>query len=303
MKINKFVISLIYILFLSLNSYAEDVDIESSQIEIKDNGNLIIAYNSDTFLKKENIKISSKIVNYYKSERLINFNNDVIFDDLNNKVKIKSDEIIYDINKEIVNSVGDVILNFDDRYIMNSKNLFYDRINQVIFSNTKTIITDFQKNSYLLENNFRINLLNNTIKANKAIITDKDNNKFYFENLMINLNNKHIAGKEIKIEFERSYFGNKKNKPELMGRSAYSDEENLRIYNAVFSTCNTDISMCRGWELISKEFNHDKKNKLFEYKNSWLKIFDYKIFYLPYFNHPDPTIKRKSGFLTPYYSS
>ena len=117
MKINKFVISLIYILFLSLNSYAEDVDIESSQIEIKDNGDLIIAYNSDTFLKKENIKISSEIVNYYKSERLINFNNDVIFDDLNNKVKIKSDEIIYDINKEIVNSVGDVILNFDDKYI------------------------------------------------------------------------------------------------------------------------------------------------------------------------------------------
>ena len=171
MKINKFVISLIYILFLSLNSYAEDVDIESSQIEIKDNGDLIIAYNSDTFLKKENIKISSKIVNYYKSERLINFNNDVIFDDLNNKVKIKSDEIIYDINKEIVNSVGDVILNFDDKYIMNSKNLFYDRIDQVIFSSAKTIITDFQKNSYLLENNFRINLLNNTIKANKAIIT------------------------------------------------------------------------------------------------------------------------------------
>ena len=179
---------------------------------------------------------------------------------------------------------------------MNSKNLFYDRINQVIFSSAKTIITDFQKNSYLLENNFRINLLNNTIKANKATITDKDNNKFYFENLMINLNNNHIAGKEIKIEFERSYFGNKKNKPELMGRSAYSDEENLRIYNVVFSTCNTDISMCRGWELISKEFNHDKKNKLFEYKNSWLKIFDYKIFYLPYFNHPDPTIKRKSVF-------
>ena len=149
MKINKFIISLIYIIFLSVNTYAEDVDIESSQIEITDNGNLIIAFNSDTFLKKENIKISSKIVNYYKSERLINFNNDVIFDDLNNKVQIKSDEIIYDINKEIVNSVGDVILNFDDRYIVNSKNLFYDRINQVIFSSAKTIVTDFQKNSYL----------------------------------------------------------------------------------------------------------------------------------------------------------
>ena len=60
MKINKFVISLIYILFLSLNSYAEDVDIESSQIEIKDNGNLIIAYNSDTFLKKKILKLARK---------------------------------------------------------------------------------------------------------------------------------------------------------------------------------------------------------------------------------------------------
>ena len=28
-----------------------------------------------------------------------------------------------------------------------------------------------------------------------------------------------------------------------------------------------------------------------------------KLFYLPYFNHPDPTVKRKSGFLTPSYSS
>ena len=46
-----------------------------------------------------------------------------------------------------------------------------------------------------------------------------------------------------------------------------------------------------------------KKKKIFEYKNSWLKIFDYKVFYLPYFNHPDPTVKRKSGFLTPSYSS
>ena len=47
MKINKFIISLIYIIFLSVNTYAEDVDIESSQIEITDNGNLIIAFNSD----------------------------------------------------------------------------------------------------------------------------------------------------------------------------------------------------------------------------------------------------------------
>ena len=46
-----------------------------------------------------------------------------------------------------------------------------------------------------------------------------------------------------------------------------------------------------------------KLNKVFEYKNSWLKLFDKKNFYFPYFNHPDPSVKRKSGFLTPSYSS
>ena len=120
---------------------------------------------------------------------------------------------------------------------------------------------------------------------------------------MINLSNNHIAGREVKIEFFKSYFGNEKNDPKLRGKSAISDEEKLKIYKAVFSTCNTNINTCRGWELSSREFKHDKTNKIFEYFGSWLKIFDIKLFYLPYFNHPDPSVKRKSGFLTPSYSS
>ena len=45
----------------------------------------------------------------------------------------------------------------------------------------------------------------------------------------------------------------------------------------------------------------NKVKKLFEYEKSWFKVFDKKLFYLPYFNHPDPTVKRKSGFLNPFY--
>ena len=53
----------------------------------------------------------------------------------------------------------------------------------------------------------------------------------------------------------------------------------------------------------TKEFTHDKINKSFNYKNSWVKMFDKEIFYLPFFSHPDPTIKRKSGFLPPTYAN
>ena len=34
-----------------------------------------------------------------------------------------------------------------------------------------------------------------------------------------------------------------------------------------------------------------------------VKLFDKKIFYFPFFSHPDPSVKRKSGFLTPVYGS
>ena len=89
----------------------------------------------------------------------------------------------------------------------------------------------------------------------------------------------------------------------LKGKSSYSNENELKVYKAVFSTCNTINKSCRGWELNAEEFKHDKQKKVFEYKNSWLKILDFKVFYLPYFNHPDPSVKRKSGFLTPSYGS
>ena len=32
-------------------------------------------------------------------------------------------------------------------------------------------------------------------------------------------------------------------------------------------------------------------------------MFDYKLLFSPYFSHPDPTVKRKSGFLTPTYAT
>ena len=40
------------------------------------------------------------------------------------------------------------------------------------------------------------------------------------------------------IVFNKSYFGNEKNDPILKGRSSYSTDEELKVYKAVFSTCN-----------------------------------------------------------------
>ena len=92
------------------------------------------------------------------------------------------------------------------------------------------------------------------------------------------LKTNEIVGKEVKVDFIEDFFGNIKNDPLLKGKATTANNEKTIIHKAVFSTCNTDKKNCRGWELQSDKFIHNKKKKIFEYKDSWLKVFDKKVF-------------------------
>jgi len=51
--------------------------------------------------------------------------------------------------------------------------------------------------------------------------------------------------------------------------------------------------------LQAKKISHDKLKKTIYYDSAVLKIYDVPLFYFPKFFHPDPTVKRQSGFLAP----
>ncbi len=303
MKILKLIINSILLIFFISNAFAEEIKFEASKMDVTKNGKIIIAKDTNTKIPAEQIEIYSDDALYNKSEQILNFSQNVDFKDIANDIVIKSNLITYKKRKNLVYSDDETFFNIGEKYKIKSKDVSYDRNLKKIFGSNETIITDDEGNKYVLKENFVFDLINQTIRARSAIILDSKDNKYIFENLIIKLNSNQIAGKEIKIEFSDSFFGNINNNPELKGRSSYSDDQELRVYKAVFSTCNIENKKCRGWELSADEFNHDKEKKIFEYKNSWLKIFNFKTFYLPYFNHPDPTVKRKSGFLTPSYSS
>jgi len=303
MKTNQFILLFCFFFFTNINSFSEEIQFDASNLDIKNDGNSINAYNSKIKLPNEQIFITSKKAKYDKLRNFLIFEDNVYFKDELKNIIIESDKINYDRNKDLIYSSGNTKININEKYHIKSKNIFFDRELNIIYSDYKTIINDYKKNNYDLDESFKFDISNEIIKAKKSSIIDNNNNKYIFDDLVINLKNNEIAGKEIKIEFLESIFGNEKNDPTLKGRSGYSNEKELKVYKAVFSTCNIDNKKCRGWELNADEFNHDKEKKIFEYKGSWLKIFDYKVFYLPYFNHPDPSVKRKSGFLTPSYSA
>lgn len=59
------------------------------------------------------------------------------------------------------------------------------------------------------------------------------------------------------------------------------------------------IDSCPDWSFTTNKTINDKKNKMVYHYGSFIKIKNIPVFYTPYFSHPDPTVKRKSGFLTP----
>jgi LPS-assembly protein len=71
---------------------------------------------------------------------------------------------------------------------------------------------------------------------------------------------------------------------------------------AVYTACEP----CRGkpdqrplWEAKAARITHDQAEQVIEYRDAWIELGGIPVAYTPYLSHPDPTVKRKSGFLTP----
>ncbi|MEW5729185.1 MAG: LptA/OstA family protein [Pseudomonadota bacterium] len=53
------------------------------------------------------------------------------------------------------------------------------------------------------------------------------------------------------------------------------------------------------WQVKAKEATHDQATRMIEYRDVWMELGGVPVAYTPYLSHPDPTVKRKSGFLIP----
>ena len=70
------------------------------------------------------------------------------------------------------------------------------------------------------------------------------------------------------------------------------------VTKGVFTTCKK-TDKCPPWQLSAEKIQHDPKKEIINYKNALLRVYDVPVMYFPKFFHPDPNVKRKSGFLIP----
>ena len=74
------------------------------------------------------------------------------------------------------------------------------------------------------------------------------------------------------------------------------------VYTAC-APCKDDPKKPPLWQVKGARIIHDQTDKMMYFENAQLEFFGVPMAYLPYFSTPDPTVKRKSGFLMPGIST
>ena len=73
------------------------------------------------------------------------------------------------------------------------------------------------------------------------------------------------------------------------------------VYTAC-APCKDDPKKPPLWQVKGARIIHDQKERMLYFENAQLEFFGVPMAYLPYFSTPDPTVKRKTGFLMPSYT-
>ena len=295
---NKIKLKILILFFVSIfQSVLADSEFifESKSIEYKENDNLIIAKGDVKITSTDSLTIQANESRYFKLSNELFLQGNVKIIDKKKNIIIESNKIEYFKNLELIKSDAATDIKISNNYIINTSGLNYLRINKILSSNNKTTLLDKFNNKVEAEN-FVYLLQEKKFKSKNLKIIDKDLNEYLTNNALIDLNNNKIAAKDVQIYFAKN--GDFGENARLKGNSMTSDNNETIINKGIFTTCKPRDD-CPPWTMQSKTITHNKKKKIIEYEKAWLKLYDKPVFYFPKFFHPDPTVKRQSGFLIP----
>ena len=295
---NNLIITYIICIFCFPNIvFSESFILKSKNIEILDEGNQINAFKGKATSNDGNLEISSDEFKYFKSLDVLKSygNGQVIIK--SKKLKIKYDNAIFDQKNFNFKANGNIkILQLNELFIIETNKIFYDQKNNVVSSNETTKVEDNIGNTYFIDS-FIFEVDKDLLKVKNLVSKDSQLNTFKSSVAFINTNSRNVFGKDIKIDLHNpsSQSGGDYR---LKGNSGKIDKDSSEITKGVFTTCKKRDN-CPPWQFSAKKIKHDKIKREVSYKDALLKVYDVPVAYFPKFFHPDPSVKRRSGFLIP----
>ena len=181
---------------------------------------------------------------------------------------LRADNVAYDSERRIVIATGNVEIAQNERILFADRVTFDERTNTVTASGNVSLLEPTGEVLFAEEVELTDELKEGVMRDIRIILTD----------------NSRIAA----------------------NGAVRSGGYRTEMRQAVFSPCNLcpdDPEAAPLWQLKAARVVHDQRRREIEYSDAVLEAFGVPIAYTPYFSHPDPTVKRRSGFLTPTYGS
>ena len=178
---------------------------------------------------------------------------------------LQADELIYNNDGDSVVARGNVEIYYND-YILTSDEVVYNQSAGTLHA---------VGNVVLKEPN------GNIVRADRYTLTD-DFRDGFVQSLSI------VAKDDTRIAAER----------------AIRREGNVTEFiNGRFTPCKSKDGMPPLWCISAERVIHNQQDATITYYDAQFEVFGVPILYMPYFQHADPSVKRKSGFLMPQVGS
>ena len=301
---NKIVIVRVFIHFFFIfflnKALAEDLIFNATEINTSDNENIIKAINGVNIIDTNGLIINGDTAEYNKKKSILKVTGNVIAVDKNNKIILKAKEVTYFRSLNIIRTKKFTTIEINKKHTIETSNLLYDGNLKFVSSKNSTRIKDLYNNRVDVSE-FIYSITTKVLSAENGVLLDNESNRYNIQKLKLDLLQDKIIGKDIVVNFNNKLFNSLDNQPRLRGNAIFLSKGSTIIKKGVFTTCKKTDD-CPPWEISSDKITHDKTKKIIHYNNAWLKVYDVPVLYFPKFFHPDPTVKRQSGFLIPKYN-
>ena len=180
---------------------------------------------------------------------------------------LQADELIYDKENDRIIAKGNVEVYYKN-YALSADNLTYDQ----------------KANTLNAVGNVRIKEPDGAlINADRITLTD-----------------------DFRDGFIRSFQAVTKDEARIAASNAYRQDGNTTVFErGVFTPCkqcenNPDAPPI--WRVKARKITHKKDEENIYFEDGVFEFFGVPLIWVPYFYYPDPSVKRRSGFLAPEFS-
>jgi LPS-assembly protein len=183
------------------------------------------------------------------------------------RLLVQANEMVYDRDKNIVLASGDVQLYYQGKVLQADK-VIYDR----------------SKNRVYAEGHAKMTEKDGTVSyGDKFELTDDFKDGFINSLRADSTDRTHFtAARSERVEGDTTVFD----------RGTYT----------ACPACEKNPDHPPLWQVRSKRIIHKNEEQTVYFEDAYLELWGMPVAYLPYFSMPDPSVKRKTGFLMPSYT-